>query len=116
MTPATAIALKVAAAALVVGIGIGGFGTHAFYSPRLDLERQKVRGLGDRIAEQNTAIEALKAAGEEQARLAKAAVGAADAARKAADKRVGELLGRKPPPGVDDCTAASTLIREELKR
>lgn len=103
-------------AGLVLGLAIGAWGTHEFYAPRLALAENQVQTLGDRVDEQNTAIEGLNKAAKARAAAAKKAV---DEARAEAAREFDEslrILTLQPPPGIDRCAAASALVRQELAK
>lgn len=109
-------ALKAGAAGLFVGLTLGWLGLHQFYAPRLELERERVTVLGGQIEEQNAAIERLKTDAAARAKRAAAAIAAAQADAEAAQRDAMDLLTREVPQGVDRCTAASVLVREELAK
>lgn len=106
----------VGAIALVVGMGAGGYAVHSWYSPRLALEKERVKTLGEKIDEQNKAITKLEDAGKKQKAAAAAAIAAARGVAATAEADAQNLLMMQPPPGVDRCTAASGLIRSELAK
>ena len=106
----------VAAAAMVVGAGLGGWAAHAFYAPRLELERTRVDALAEVLNTQNLAVERLEAETKERARRAAAAIAAAQKEAEQAMLDAMDILTRQPPPGVDRCTAASALVRQELAK
>lgn len=109
-------ALIAGAAGLVLGLGLGAYGVHEFYAPRLELAEAKVQALGDRIDEQNAAIEAAQAADKARAAAARQAIAKAQREAEQAQHAAMDILTRQPAPGVDRCTAASALVREELAK
>lgn len=104
------------AAALVAGAGLGGWAAHAFYAPRLELERTRVDALAGALTIQNTAVERLQDEAKERARRAKKALADAKAEAEQAMRDAMDILTRQPPPDVDRCTAASALVRQELAK
>lgn len=104
------------AAGLLMGLAAGAWVTHEFYAPRLDLAESRVKALADTLDEQNKAVERLEEAAKKRAAAAKKAV---EDARRDAQKEFEEAMGiltQQPPPGVDRCTAASALVRQELAK
>lgn len=104
------------AAGLLVGFAVGAWVTHEFYAPRLALAESRVEILADTLDGQNKAVERLEEAAKNRAAAAKKAV---EDARLEAQKEFEEALGiltQQPPPGVDRCTAASALVRQELAK
>ncbi len=108
--------LKPAAVAAAIGLAIGAWCAHLFYAPRLDLAESRVDALAASLNDQNKAVERLEEAAKKRAAAAKKAV---EEARAEAQKEFEEALGiltQQPPPGVDRCTAASALVRQELAK
>lgn len=112
-----------AGVALVVGLAAGVYLAHLFYSPRLALKDawiQQANGrivvLGQDIKDQNEAIDKLQLAAADRAKQAAAALQKAQIARVQAEHDAAQILAAQPAPGVDRCTAASDLIRQELAR
>lgn len=104
------------AVALVAGLALGAWGTHEFYAPRLALAESRVDALAQALDDQNKAVDGLEKAAKAREAAAKKAV---EDARRAAEKEYEDALGiltRQPPPGVDRCTAASALVRQELAK
>lgn len=114
MRPDLLLSLKVGAAALAVGAGLGAWGAHAFYAPRLELERTRVGKLSEALEAQNKAVERLQEADRQRAAAAKKAIDAARREAEQAQADAMDILTRQPEPGVDRCTAASALVRQEL--
>jgi hypothetical protein len=108
--------LKPAAVAAAIGLAIGAWCAHLFYAPRLDLAQSRVDALSGALETQNRAVVRLEQSAKERAAAAKKAV---EEARRQAEKEFEEALGiltQQPPPGVDRCTAASALVRQELAK
>lgn len=116
------------AAAMVFG---AGFSAAAYYwRPKLmDMthQRDQLQGqvhdlnqtidtMAGQITEQNSAVDKLREDADERERLAKKAVDAAQAQARMADTRAQQLLAAQVPQGVDECTAASALIKQELQK
>ncbi len=116
MNPVNFLALKVGAVALSVGVALGGWLGHLFYSPRLELAQANVKSLGEKIDEQNTAITQLQDDAKEREKRAKTAIAAAEAKRREAELSAAALLAESVPDGADPCQAASDLIRRELSK
>lgn len=117
------VAAVVGAAALVVGLGLGGWLAHVIYAPqletaatKLDAANLKIETLGEDIRRQNQAIDKIRKDAEALAAKAAKALQAAQAARDQAEADAQNLLAAQPAPGEDHCTAASALIRKELGR
>ena len=96
----------------VLGLGIG----YWHYSPRLAAAKGDVAVLADKLKQQNAAIEKLAAVAAEREAAVAAAIAQARDARQESDRLAAEILAREPPPGVDECLAASDFIRQELNR
>lgn len=119
MTPGEIKAIVIGVVLLAVfsaGMGAGGYAVYSWYSPRLELAQERVKELGDKITEQNTAIEGLKAAADTRAAAAAAALKVAKNKAAAAQADVDNLMATQAPAGVDRCVAASDLIRKELAK
>lgn len=116
MRPDLLLSLKAGAAALVLGLVLGGWGAHEFYAPRLELAERKVKDLGEKLDEQNQAVERLEQEGKDLAARVKRAQAEAARLRAEQDKGAIEILTLPLPPGVDQCVAASDLIRRELAK
>ena len=114
MTPNLLLSLKVGAAALVAGLALGGLAAHGWYSPRLELAQNQVKDLGDKLTEQNDAVERLRQETVDLAERVRRAQAAASKKRREADTSAQKVLTLARPQGVDECTSASTLIRQEL--
>jgi hypothetical protein len=108
--------LIAATIALVAGLAGGAYATHAFYAPRLEVAELKVKNLGDKVVEQNAAVERLKADAAERQRQAEARVAAAQAEALQHQARAQQLLMRKPPAGQTECQATEALFREVLRK
>lgn len=100
-------------AAAVAAAG-GAYATHAYYSPRLELERVKVSGLADQVSHQNDALEDLADAGKKREEEAAKAVAAAQGEAAKLEKEAQALLRRMAPAGVSECKAVEDLLRETL--
>lgn len=116
MRPDLLLSLKVGAAALVAGLALGGWGVHEFYAPRLELAENRVKDLGQKLQEQNDAVERLERESKDLAVRVKRAQAEAARLRAEQDKGAVEILTLPLPPGVDQCVAASDLIRRELAK
>ena len=114
MSPLQLLGLKVGAAALALGILLGGWVAHAFYSPRLELAEARSETLAAEIETQNAAVETLSKDAKAREERAREALAAAESARVGAERRAHDLLAMAQPQGVDACVAASALIRREL--
>lgn len=114
LTPDALLALKVGGTALVAGAVMGVVGAHAFYSPRVALERERVQSLSSALETQNKAVADLGKKTEALQKRLRTAQAEAARLRRQLDDRAAGLLALKPPQGVDQCTAASALIRQEL--
>ena len=104
------------AVAMLAGLALGAWGAHEFYAPRLALAESRVDALSGALDSQNKAVERLEEAANKRAAAAKKAV---EEARAEAQKEFEEAIGiltQQPPPGVDRCTAASALVRQELAK
>lgn len=116
MNPVHWLMLKACAVALVVGTALGGWLAYLYYSPRLELAEARAEDLSNKVDEQNTAITQLQADAEDREKRAKAAIDAANAKRREAERNAAALLAESVPAGVDPCDAASALIRRELAK
>lgn len=116
MMPFPLSSLQVGLAALVVGLGVGGGLAWGWFSPRLDLERQRAAGLAGQLTQQNEAIEALEKSSGERQKLISQLLARAEKERERADRAVEDLRRRPQPVGTDACAAAGALITEELAR
>lgn len=115
-------------AALVFGAGLSA--VSYYWRPKLvdmthkrDQLQDRVRDLDQtidtmagQITDQNAAVDKLREDADERERLAKKAVDAAQAQARRADTRAQQLLAAQVPQGVDECTAASALITQELQK
>jgi cell division protein FtsB len=102
----------------LAGMGVGV----KLMQPKIDKLNQEIgeyksayASLAATTAEQNAAIEKLRIQAKARAEAAKKAVEAAQADATNANKHAAEILAKKPPPGVDPCTAASAELDAELK-
>lgn len=102
------------AVALVAGLAGGAYAAHAYYAPRLEVAELKVKNLGEKIKEQNVAVQRLKDDAAERQHQAEARVAAAQAEALQHQARAQQILMRQKPAGVNDCQAAADLIRQEL--
>ena len=116
MTPVQLLGLKVAAAALAVGLAAGGWGAHQFYKPRLALALAKSDAMATSIRDQNEAITRLQAESINREAAIKAAMADAEKYRVEAERAAQEILTLQRPQGVSACDAASALIRKELRK
>lgn len=114
MNPMQLLGLKVGAVALAVGLILGGWVAHAFYSPRLELAEARAKNLAAEISAQNEAVETLSKDAKAREDRARAALASAETARVDAERRAQDLLSMAQPQGIDACVAASALIRREL--
>lgn len=105
-----------AAAALALGLAGGIALARWHYAPRLDACQTAKRALGEKVEEQNAAVQKLQDLAEQRQREARVAQDAAAAAARAHEREAQRLLALARPQGVDECTAASALIRQELGR
>lgn len=104
------------AVALIAGLALGAWGAHKFYAPRLELAESRVEVLAQTLDTQNQAVERLEEAAKKRAAAAKKAVEDARIdAQKEFEASMG-ILTQQPPSGVDRCTAASDLVRQELAK
>lgn len=103
-------------ATLALGIAVGGGIAWWAASGRIESANLRAERAAALVIEQSAAIDALKTEADKRAAAAAEALKKAESARRTAERRAQELLARQPPPGVDACTAASALIREELGR
>jgi hypothetical protein len=119
MLPAT-FSLQAAAiaagAALLLGLAGGGAAVHGWYSPRLEAAELRERELGNKVDEQNRAVESLKEAADERQRQAEKALAAAQAAAKAYETSAQRILGTQKPAGANECAAAQWLLQQELRK
>jgi hypothetical protein len=106
-------ALAIAAIAAGIGILLGGGAAHLYYSPRLDLERARVEQRDEKIKGQNSAVDALKAQGEQRKADAARAIDAASKIAQGREQRAAELLATPAPAG-DDCKAIDALLVQGL--
>lgn len=116
MIPLNLAGAKVAALAAAAGLLVGGGLAYGWFSPRLELERVRAQGLGDRLTQQNRAIEALEESAKTRQEVIGRLLDVADRARKEADASARELRSRPQPAGTNACEAADALITEELAR
>lgn len=116
------------AAAFVFGMGATA-ATHYWRPKLVDMTAKRdalqkdvvelhgdIDAMGARIADQNAAVDKLREDADERERLARKAVDAALAQARMADTRAQQLLAAQVPQGVDECTAASALIKQELQK
>lgn len=114
--PSFALVAQVGAVALLVGGGLGTWGTAEFYGPRLDLAESKVSELSGALTRQNEAVGKL---GDDTKKLQADLAEAQKQARARSTQRqthAMEIMAIPLPTGVDQCTAASGLIRKELAK
>lgn len=117
MRPDLLLSLKAGAAALVLGLVLGGWGAHEFYAPRLELAERKVKDLGEKLDEQNQAVTKLEEETKALNERARRAQATAAKLRAELDRSAGEIIMLPPPPpGEDHCKAARDLIRRELAK
>lgn len=108
-------AVAIAAAIAIAGVLAGAGGAHLYYAPRLALAQERTDALGERVREQNRAVEAMAADGERRKAEAAAAKAAASKAAQAHTKRAAELEALPVPAG-EDCAAIDALLTKGLGR
>lgn len=104
------------AIALAVGAAGGGLLVHQFYAPRLELAQSQVKQLGEKIDEQNKAIERLRTEAEAREKAAAAAVAAALKEARKFEADAQRILSRQKPASLSECKAVEALFREELRK
>lgn len=106
--------LMIAGGAFLAGLAAGGGAAWWHYSPRLELANQRAEAMGDKVREQNRAVEALKEASDkrvaEAEKAAERARGAAEAHRAAAAR----IMSQQLAAGADACVSACRLIDDEV--
>ncbi|GAP37904.1 hypothetical protein [Piscinibacter sakaiensis] len=102
------------AGALLLGLIVGAGGSTLYWHGRLSDQRARGDQLEASLGAQAEGVKLLKQAAARREMDARQAQAAAERAARQHDARAQALLQRRPPAGVDACTAASALIREEL--
>lgn len=85
------------------------------YKDRLTMCGANLAGAQSALAQQNQAVDDLKAASDAAAVRAQAAVDAAQARARAAQQQAQALLLETPRPGETRCEAADRLILEQVR-
>lgn len=112
--PTVVLSLKVGAAALVVGLVLGGLLAREWYQPKLELAESRVDQLSGALETQNKAVSELEAKTSEMTKRLRTAQAEAKKRRNTAEGKAMTIMSAEPPAGVDQCTAASNLIRQQL--
>lgn len=116
IVPTIGLIIYAALGGLALGGGGGAWLASSWYSPRLEAANLRADNLAEAIKTQNDAIDQL---GKDKKKLGEDLKVAQDAAKKrsAVHKTKAQvILATSLPAGVDQCTAASSLIRQELKK
>lgn len=95
---------------------IGAYATYRFYAPRLDRAKQEIGLLNNLIESQNRTVDEMVKAGEKRAREARQAIEAAKQEASKLNTKAQQVLMVEKPSDVDECRAASDLIRAELAK
>jgi hypothetical protein len=116
IVPTIGLIIYAALGGLALGGGGGAWLTSSWYSPRLEAANLRADNLAEAIKTQNDAIDKM---GKDKKRLDEELRLAQDAAKKRSAVRQTKaqvILATPLPPGADQCTAASALIRQELAK
>lgn len=105
-----------AIAGLVVGLGLTAWLSSSWYAPRLELANAKLATAGQALEKQNKAVKRLEADGKAMTARLKTAQANASKRSAARQTQAQAILATPLPPGVDQCDAASDLIRRELAK
>lgn len=116
IVPSITTMLYSAVAGLVVGLGLAAWLSSSWYAPRLDLAKSKLATAGQALEAQNEAVKQLEADGKAMAARLKTAQANAGKRSAVRQTRAQTILATPLPPGVDQCDAASDLIRRELAK
>ena len=114
--------LVILIAMILAGMWMGARMTRGHYEPLLAEAHKQIGTLTTAnaamkasVEHQNTAITALQAEGQKRQQAAEAAVQQAHKAAAKNQTRAQAVLLLKPPPGVNQCTAAQAAFDAELK-
>jgi hypothetical protein len=113
--------LKIALAITLVGVG---------FISAFTLQQKKIDGLNERLGgyeqtissmtaltlESNTKIESMAAEAEKRKEEAAKAIASAQSAADDAETIAHAILTKKPPKGINQCLAAQSEFRDELRR
>lgn len=107
---------------VAIGFALGGWLTARHFEPQLAEANQALGEfrnaygvLAEAAGRQNAAIEAERLAGEGRKKKAGEAARAASDAAQPHYTRAENILGLKPPPGMDPCAAARDAFDAELR-
>lgn len=108
-------ALAIAAAVALAGALAGAGAAHLYYAPRLALAQERTDALGERVLEQNRAVEAMRTDGERRLADAKRAAEDAKKVAQVHTTRAAEIQAIPTPAG-NDCAAIDDLLKQGLGR